>query len=75
MHAVAVVLEERLGHEGRRLAEAGRDVLDEVFQDLYLVGFLHQRVESDADLALTRGRDFMMVRFDDEPHLLQREAH
>ena len=52
VHAGTVVAEYRLGHEGRRLAVALRDLVDTVFVDLHVVGHLRQRAELEAELVL-----------------------
>ena len=41
MHAIAVVVNERLRHERGRLAVAVGDVMNDVFQDLHFVRFAH----------------------------------
>ncbi len=75
VHAAAVVADQRLGHEGGRLAVALGDVLDHVFQDLHFVGLAHQGVETDADFALAGGGDFVVMHFYPQTRLLQRQAH
>ena len=46
VHAVAVVANQRLGHEGGRFAVGVGDVVHTVLVDLHFVGFAHQRVEA-----------------------------
>ena len=41
MHAVAVVIDQRLGHECRCLAVRMSDVVDDIFENLHLVCFAH----------------------------------
>src|SRR3546814_7275577 len=64
VHARTVVTDDRLRHEGRRLAELMGDVLHDVLQLQDFVSLLGQRTELDADLALAGSRDFMMVHFE-----------
>ena len=75
MHARAVVADDRLRHERRRLAVRGRGVVHAVLEDLQPVGALHQRRELRADLALARVGDLVVVHLDLDAHLLHREAH
>ena len=75
VHAAAVVADERLRHEGGRLAVAVRDVQHGVFEDLHLVGLVDQAAGADTDFALAAGGDFVVVHFDHEAHLLERQAH
>ena len=51
------------------------DVVDTIFQHLNFVGFLDQRVEADADLALTGGTHFVVVYFHIKTHLLHGRTH
>ena len=46
VHATTVVVDQRFRHEGRRFSVAVRDVVHDVFQRLYFVGLLQQRVET-----------------------------
>ena len=75
MHARTVIANDRLGHKGRGLAVAGRDVMDHIFQNLQPVGALYERTEFRTDFVLTRARHFVMVHFDRHTHLLKNEAH
>ena len=75
MRAVAVVIDERLGHKRGRFTVAVRDVHDHVFENLYAVSLLHERIESDADLALPAGGYLVMMNLRRKPHLLQCQAH
>ena len=61
VHSRAIVAEEGLGHEGRRLAVAASDVADDVLGRHDLVGTLDQRARDEVDLALARGGDLMKV--------------
>ena len=61
VHARAVVAEERLGHEGRRLAAAAGDVADDVLGQHDLVGALDQAAGHQVDLALAAGGDLVEV--------------
>ncbi len=75
VHAVAIVVDERLGHESRRLAERMRNVVHDVFEDLHLVGFTDQRIEADPDLALARRCHFVVMNLGRKTHVLERKAH
>jgi len=59
VHAGAVVADERLGHEGRRLAVGVGHVVDHVLHLHGLVGAAHQGVELGADLALAGRGDLV----------------
>src|SRR5439155_16516661 len=63
VHATAVVLENRLGHEGYGLAVLIGDVLDNVFVKQHVVGGVDQRIEFQVDFGLTAGRDFVVMAF------------
>ena len=75
VHAAAVVADERLRHEGERLAVAVRDVPQRVLEDLDLVALLRQRVRSDVDLALAAGAHLVVVHLDLEAEFLAGLAH
>ena len=75
VHAVAVVADDRLRHEGDGLAVGVRDVVHRVLQHLHFVGLAHQRVGVDADFALAGGGDFVVVHFDLHAQLFERQAH
>jgi len=75
VHARTVVAEDGLRHEGRGLAIAGRDVVDDVLQDLDPVCPLNQRRELGADLALPGTGDLVVVDLDRHAHLLQDQDH
>ena len=70
VHARAVVAEQRLGHERRRVAIAVADVLDDVLVLEHLVGHLDQRAEAHVDLGLASRADLVVVDFDLDPGLL-----
>src|SRR5438128_2442452 len=75
VHAGAVVLEERLRHERRRLPPLPRSVLSAVLVPHDFIGHLGQGIESHIDFRLPGGRDFMVVNFDSYPHTLERQDH
>jgi hypothetical protein len=75
VHAAAVVADERLRHEGERLAVAVRDVPERVLEDLDLVALLRQRVRADVDLALAAGADLMVMHFDFQAEFFAGLAH
>ncbi len=75
MHARAVVTEDRLGHEGRRLAVAPRGVLDDVLELHHVVGGLEQLVEAVVDLRLAGGADLVVGALDVQARLLELDHH
>ena len=75
VHAGAVVLEHRLGHERCRLAVLVRHVLHDVLVEHQLVGHAGQLVEPHVDLGLTRGAHLVVLDLDLDAHLLEGEHH
>jgi len=75
VHARTVVADDRLGHEGGRLAIAVRDVVDHVLHRLQPVGTLHQRRELRADFVLPGPRHLVVMHFHRNAHLLEDQAH
>ena len=75
VHAAAVVLEERLGHEGHGLAVLVGDVLRDVLVEHHGVGRLEERVELQVDLGLAAGGDFVMMALDHQPAVLHGQRH
>ena len=61
VHAVAVVANERLGHEGRCFTVSVRDVVDDVLENLKPVGTFDQGVELGANLTLTGRGNFVVM--------------
>jgi hypothetical protein len=59
-----VVGEQRLRHEGDRLAVLVGHVADAVLVQHHVVGRLHQSVEALVDLGLTAGGDLVVVALD-----------
>ena len=74
MHAAAVILGNRLGHEGRGLAVGMGDHVDDIFVDLHPVGGLDQAAVGQAQLML-RGGDLVMVLVHRQAHLDHRRDH
>ena len=74
VHARAVILGDRLGHEGRGLAVGVGDHVDDIFVDLHAVGGLDQRAVGQAELVL-RGGDLVMVLVHRQAHLDHRRDH
>src|ERR1039458_1574201 len=64
VHAAAVILEQRLGHEGHGLAILVRHVADYVLIEHHIVRRLHQLVEPLIDLALAAGGHFVVMTLD-----------
>ena len=75
VHARAVVLEDRLGHEGEALAGLPGHVLEHVLERHQLVGHRQQRVEADADLALPAGGHLVVVQLRLDADLVERRGH
>ena len=75
MHAGAVVVEQRLGHEGGRLVVAPRGVLDDVLVLHHPVGHLHHGGEAHVDLALSAGGHLVVLGFDRHADLLHDQHH
>ena len=75
MHTRAVVLEDRLRHEGQGLAGLPSDVLEDVLKRHELIGHRQQRVEPDANLVLTARGDLVVMQFDGDANTLERERH
>src|SRR5205809_1140055 len=67
VHARAVVTEQWLGHEGRRVPVLGAHVLDDVLVHHQLVGHACERGEPHVDLRLPRGPHLVMMHFDVDP--------
>ena len=64
VHARAVVAEDRLGHEGGRLAVAPGLILDDVLELHHVVARGEQRAEAVVDLLLSASADLVMGPFD-----------
>ena len=75
MHAAAVIGEEWLGHKGDRFVVPLGHIAHDVFVVLHVIGHLFHRSETNVDLSLTRGRDFVMLALDRDTRLLQLETH
>ncbi len=75
MHTVAVVVDERLGHERCGLAVGVRDVVHDVLENLHLVRLAHQRIELHADLTLAGRGDLVVVYLGFEAELLECKTH
>ncbi len=75
VHPRAVVAEDRLRHERRRLAGALRGVADDVLVHHQLVGHPRQGREAHVDLALAGGGDLVMVVLAHDAELLEDQHH
>jgi hypothetical protein len=75
VHTATVIANDRLRHEGHRLAVRVSHVVNRVFQQLHFVGLLHQRIGIHANFALTCRRNFVMVHFHAHAELFERHAH
>ena len=76
VHARAVVADDRLGHEGRGLAVAVRDVLDDVLAGSAASRRAAPAVSNLVPIShLAGGRDFVVMHFDLDAQLLEEQAH
>ena len=75
VHARTVVLEDRLRHEGERLAGLPCNVLQDVLEGHELISHLQEGVELDADFALTTGGNLVVVKFGFDANAMKREGH
>src|SRR6516162_10355188 len=75
MHAGAVVLKNRLRHDGYRLPVPAGDVLNDVFVDQDLVGHARECGKAHVDLGLPRRADLVVVNLYPDPTFLQRAHH
>ena len=75
VHTRAVVAEDRLRHERRRLTCRERGVLDDVLVEQHLVGHARQALEAEVDLALARRGHLVMVELALHAESLEREHH
>ena len=70
VHAGAVVLKQRLGHNGHDFASLPGGILDHILISQHLVGHLGHGVKAHVDFGLAAGGDFVMVHFDLDPAFL-----
>jgi hypothetical protein len=75
VHAGAVLLEDRLGQERRRLARVLGRVLDDVLVKLQRVRHLQQRQEAQIDLALARPANLVVVALGADAERLEHHHH
>ncbi|ABA50095.1 hypothetical protein BURPS1710b_2769 [Burkholderia pseudomallei 1710b] len=75
VHARAVVADDGLRHERRRLAVRVRDVMDDVLRPLRPVRALDERRELRADFVLALARHLVVVHFDRNADLLEQQTH
>src|SRR6516165_6464544 len=75
MHAGAVVLKNRLRHDGYRLPVPAGDVLNDVFVDQDLVGHARECGKAHVDLGLPRRTYLVVVNLYPDPTFLQRAHH
>src|ERR1700722_12868861 len=75
MHARAVIRENRLGHEGYRLAGFGRRVLDDVLVLHHVVGRIQQRVEAQVGFRLAARGPCVVLALDVHPDSDHVEDH
>ena len=75
VHAITVVIDQRLGHEGCRFSVGVRHIVHGIFHDLNFVGFFHQGIEFSADFTLSSRGDLVMVNLGCNAELFNSEAH
>ncbi len=75
VHAVAIVTDDRFRHEGQSLTLGMRHVLQSVFEDLHLVGFLGQRIRGDVDFPLACRCHFVMMDLKFQSQLFAGHSH
>ena len=75
VHTGTVVAHQWLGHKRCGLPVSVGNVQDAVLQNLHLVCFGNERVESNANFTLPRSADFVVMDLHIEPHLLHRRTH
>ncbi len=75
VHTGAVILEQRLGHEGDYLVVAPGDVLDDVLVHHALVGHYGQGIVLHVDLGLPAAGHFVVVGLDADPQVEQVHHH
>ena len=75
VHAGAIIAEHRFWHKGGGFAVGVRNVVHDIFVDLNFVRFFHHGVETGGHFVLTSGGDFMVMRFNDQTHLLHGQTH
>ncbi len=64
VHAGAVILEDRLGHEGNGFAVTDGHIFCHVLIFHHVVGHLRQGIELQVDFRLPRGPYFVVMDFD-----------
>ena len=69
MHAGAVILEERLGHESGGIAILHRHILADIFVKQGLIGLPGQGIKADAELGLSGSGHLMMMGLDGDTAL------
>src|SRR5210317_509980 len=75
VHAVTVVVDQRLGHERCRFSVCVRHIVYGVFHDLNFVGFFHEGVEFSANFTLAGRGDLVMVNLRCHAELFYSKAH
>ena len=75
VHAGAVVLEQRLGHEGHGVAVLIGDVLDDVLVEHHLVGHVDQGLEAHVNLGLAGRGDLVVLHLDLDAGLDELQHH
>ena len=75
VHARTIVLEDRLRHEGERLAGLPCNVLQDVLEGHELISHLQKGVELDADFALTTRGNLVVMKFGLNANAMKGEGH
>ena len=75
VHAAAVIGKERLGHESNGFVVSLGHVADDVFVVLHVVGHFFQWRETNVDLRLAGGGDFVMLPLNRHARFFQLKTH
>ena len=63
MHSAAIILEDRLGHEGDRLAVLVCNVLHDVLVKQHVIGRFYERIVFQINFSLATGGNFVVMAF------------
>ena len=75
MHAGAVILKQRLGHECDGVIVAIGHIFKHIFKPHELIRHLQQGFETHVDFGLSGGGHFMMLGLGLDPQIFQRQDH
>ena len=75
VHSRSVIAKQRLGHKRRSLAVLKRSVLDDVLENLQIVGRAQHAGETKIDFALTGGGNFVVQALDVDAAVRERQRN